>query len=488
MDSPDTPKLFGFAKTHKSGQQIRPVVDKNRAPTQQLEKLTHSLISPYLHDYPYAVNSSEQLAYLKQVDNPPQFLTVFDFKSLYPSILLPPTFCALRDLLFRIVNDANLQQQILEMTHLLCYNSLFQFRGKTYMQSRGVPMGSPIAGDLCELVIRQLEERVLPLHISNIILYRRYIDDILILWKVKPDISAFLELVNDNRYGLTLELDQAHDRQVHFLDISIKVDGKRIQTEVYRKLIAEPLYIPTTSCDPYHYKIAAFNTLIKRAYTHSSTKAALESEHRNIANIAKRHGYYNLMNKLSKKLRHPQVSARDAGQEDDRPEHKDRVPVTYNPWLQKLYSEIAKKKNINITYRRCPTVFNILRNAKDPPNNHMLSGVYTIPLKDHRCDEQLLYIGSTKRSLSVRLKEHIADIQHGRITTALARYATDPDIEPKFSEARIIHTTPHTEHLRWIEAMSIYKAARNNRCINNKEELSLSLAWEMLIQDRENIL
>ncbi|XP_023239804.1 uncharacterized protein LOC111638338 [Centruroides sculpturatus] len=226
-------------------------------------------------------------------------------------------------------------------------------------------MGSPILGDLCKLVIRQLEEKILSLHLPSILLYKRYVDDILILWNVKPDVSAFLDLVNDNQYGLTLKLDQAHDTQVYFLDISIGVDGMMICTEVYRKLDSETLYIPIGSCDPFHYKMAAFNTLIKRAYTHSSTMHALETELKIISRIAERHGYHNHITSLSRKLHHLQVAAQTTSHGKGRPDPKDSIPITYNPFLQKLFSEIARKKCISIAYRRCPSVFALLHNAKE---------------------------------------------------------------------------------------------------------------------------
>ncbi|XP_067133444.1 uncharacterized protein [Centruroides vittatus] len=484
MDSPDTPRLFGFAKTHKQDQQICPVVDKVRAPTHKLEEFTHRLIAPHLEDYQFTVTNSQCLIeLLKQIDTPPQFITVLDFKSLYPSFLLPPAFCAIRDLLFKIVADANLYQQILEMAHLLCYNSFFQFRGTVYKQGRGVPMGSPVAGDLCELVIWQLEEKILPNHLHNIQLYKRYVDDILILWKSKPDIAAFVDSFNNNSYGVTLGLEQANDTHVHFLDVSIMVEGTSILTEVYRKPLADQLYIPIGSCDPILYKLAAFNTLVKRAYTHSSTRHALQKEINTLRSIAQSHGYYNLISKLTKKWRNYQLSTQTNQHEQVTTEHKDNIPLTYNPYLRKLYLEVAKKKQVSITYKRCPNIYQLLRNAKDPPNQDKLPRVYAIPLKDHRCDEDLWYIGSTKKLLVARIKEHKADIRHQRCTTALARYATEPDIQPRFDEARIIHTTPLIHHLRWMEAVHIHKTARDKKCINSKEELSLSVAWQMLIYD-----
>ncbi|XP_023213744.1 uncharacterized protein LOC111639639 [Centruroides sculpturatus] len=380
-----------------------------------------------------------------------------------------------------MVNDNSLHQQILELAHLICYNSFFQFNGITYGQGRGVPMGSPIAGDLCEIVVRQLEDIVIPQYSPNILLYKRYVDDILILWRIEPDVSRFVDSFNDNPYGLTLEIDQAHASEAHFLDINIKFEQTTTRTEVYRKPGAEHLYIPIGSCDPPNYKMAAFNALIRRAYSHSSDRISLHAELRHIEQIANEHGYPKIVRKLIRKWRCREVALNQAPKEVP----SNIIPVTYNPYLKSIYNTIAKKKNIRIAYRRCATIFDILRNGKDTPNKERRPGVYTIPMIDHRWNRSLIYVGSTKRSLEVRIKEHMADILHARQNTALAVYASDTEIEPLFSQAKVIRTTKYTHHLRWLEALYICMATlKDDNCINNKDEIILSTAWQVLVDKK----
>ncbi|XP_067124079.1 uncharacterized protein [Centruroides vittatus] len=339
-------------------------------------------------------------------------------------------------------------------------------------------MGSPIAGDLCEMVVRQLESKIITKYLPNILLYKRYIDDILILWRLKPDISEFLDSFNDNPYGMTLKIDQAHASEAHFLDINIKFDQTTTHTEVYRKPEAEHLYIPVGSCDPPHYKTAAFNALIKRAHTHSSSQRSLQAELKRIEHIAENHGYHGITRKLVRKQQRQELQPNQLPNEVT----PSFIPVTYNPYLKAIYRTIAKKKNIRIAYRRCATISDILRNGKDTSNKERLPGVYSIPIMDHRTDRSLVYVGSTKRSLEVRLKEHASDILHARSTTALAIYASDPEVEPLLNQAKLIRTTQCVHHLRWLEALCIYMATlREDNCINNKDEIALSTAWQALI-------
>ncbi|XP_067131888.1 uncharacterized protein [Centruroides vittatus] len=303
MDTPDVPKLFAFAKTHKEGQQFRPVVDKTKAPTRKLEKAIHNIIVPHMSGYQFTISNPEELIIqLKQITSP-AYITVLDFKSLYPSIKIPPCFCALRDFLFTKVNDTALHQNVLELAHLMCYGSVFQFKNVTYTQSRGVPMGSPLSGDLCELVVRQLESKTLPGFTNDILLYRRYIDDVIIVWKTTPNLAQFVEKMNDNTYGLSIEVEQHSDTNVHFLDVDIRIDSHNIHTSVYRKQCASPTYIPSDSCDPIQYKIAAFRSLVRRAYTHSSTQQALKKELKHIEKIADIHGYRNIIPRMAERQR-----------------------------------------------------------------------------------------------------------------------------------------------------------------------------------------
>ncbi|XP_023233052.1 uncharacterized protein LOC111632760 [Centruroides sculpturatus] len=276
--------------------------------------------------------------------------------------------------------------------HICLSQLILPIQGITYEQQRGVPMGSPIAGDLCKIVMRKLEAEFLPKYLSNILIYKRYIDDILILWKDNKNIKALVEDINNNLYGLTIEIDQAHPTEAHFLDINMMIESATIHTAVYRKQTSDSLYIPAGSCDPPQYKVAAFKALIRRAHMHSW------SEMKCVENIAEQYGYHGLIYKLNAKM---QQEASRHQLSDDTP--SSNIPITYNPVLKSLYKKIAKKKNICITFRRCATIFDLLRNGKDTPDRNKLPGIYTILVIDHRCDRNMIYIGSTKRPLITRI-------------------------------------------------------------------------------------
>ncbi|XP_023215663.1 uncharacterized protein LOC111618382 [Centruroides sculpturatus] len=145
-------------------------------------------------------------------------------------------------------------------------------------------------------------------------------------------------------------------------------------------------------------------------------------------------------------------------------------------------SSIAFSHGLNMECLDTMSEFNsIMKTPQVPLNSVKLPGIYSIPLRDHRFDREMVYIGSTRRSLGNRIKEHKTDIQHNRTTMALSTYVTDQDIMADFDASHIILTTTHPEHLKWLEAMEIFRAGRNTTCINFKEEIVLSTAWQILL-------
>ncbi|XP_067135187.1 uncharacterized protein [Centruroides vittatus] len=290
--------------------------------------------------------------------------------------------------------------------------------------------------------------------------------------------------MNDNTYGLSIEIDQHSDANVHFLDVDIRIDSHSIHTSVYRKQCASHTYIPSDSCDPIQYKIAAFRSLVRRAYTHSSTQQALRKELNHIEKIADTHGYRNIILRMSErqKIRMSQNTPTMA-QGNNQSTEVERIPITYNPTLKSIYESIARRRKVTVAYRRGPTIYSLLRNGKDPSDPNRMAGVYRILIKDKRFNRNLIYIGSTKRSMEVRVKEHKVDIRYNRATTSLAVYASEPGINVDFTGAKLITKTTQIEHLKWLEAIEIHKAQSATTCINSHDEIALSLAWQALLQE-----
>ncbi|UYV64666.1 ACSF2, partial [Cordylochernes scorpioides] len=127
--------------------------------------------------------------------------------------------------------------------------NIFTFNQKQYKQIKGSPMGSPLSTPLAEIVMREIDNWITTLYPADIILYRRYIDDIIFICTEKqiPNILALLNNYNNN---LRFTIEKEDNCTLPFLDIKIMKTDNRLQTTVYYKPTFTPNYIKFSSFCP----------------------------------------------------------------------------------------------------------------------------------------------------------------------------------------------------------------------------------------------
>ncbi|XP_023217910.1 uncharacterized protein LOC111620245 [Centruroides sculpturatus] len=477
---PGTPRLFAFAKTHKTGMELRPVVEKCRGPTFILEKRLHGYLSSHLDDDNLV--AQDPLIVVKEIQDislmEDEVATVLDYESMYPSVMIESCVDALLDFLY-IKNSQLLlyTQELEELANLVCCESCFIFCGQIYRQKRGVPMGSPLSGILCELVVRRLERRVLHGFKDDIVYFSRYVDDILILWKNNRRVHEFMSRINDNNDGLRLRLEQKSSMNVHFLDINIRFMKGHLSTSVYIKPTHTPLYIPSQSMDPYQYKMAAFRALIRRAYLYCDQIADREKEIDRVLQVARTLGYRKsvIVGMLKKYERG--IVKRTLRNVPTR-----LTKFTYNSSMNSVMKEIARRKESRMVLRRAPNLYKILRNDKDNIRAEERAGVYKIPYENLQLDVKKDYIGVTTRNLGVRLKEHRYAIRKASNSTVLSQMAQTQGSEVKWDEATIIKPLSSPTLAMTAEKIEIYRSKIREGCLNARDSESLPSAWKYLVK------
>ncbi|XP_023212046.1 uncharacterized protein LOC111614906 [Centruroides sculpturatus] len=407
--------------------------------------------------------------------------TVMDFESMYPSMNLTSCFNTLVE--FMVQHNPGLtayMEDLNILADLMCYQSFFTFNGTVYKQRKGVPMGSPMSGLLCELVVRQLEKEVLGKFMEDIVIYKRYVDDVLIIWKDNRRIEEFLSMINNNKHGLKLKLEQKSHTNIHFLDINIRFKQGYVQTAVYLKPTHAPLYIPAWSNDPIKYKMSSFRSLIKRAFLYCTNVQDRISEINRIKNIAKSLGYKtSTINGLVKGYKQGT---------NKRNKPKDRFnKFTYNRNVEGIMEELCKYKSTRSIYKRAPNIYKLLRNDKDKIGMKEKAGVYRIPFENQQLGVEKDYVGVTTRNLAVRLKEHMYDVSKGNNNTILAIMAQTDGASVKWDEARIVKPVHSPTIAFGIEKMEIYKSKINSKCLNAKDANALPTAWKYIIEKEMGI-
>ncbi|XP_067131689.1 uncharacterized protein [Centruroides vittatus] len=377
--------------------------------------------------------------------------TILDYESMYPSVKIESCLETLMESLFKVNPELHHRDDVLEMANLVCCESFFGFEGHTYKQNRGVPMGSPMSGLLCELVVKKIEEKVLHSFRNSIVYYKRYVDDILIIWRSNRGISTFIERINDNEDGLRLKLEQKSSVEVHFLDINIAFKRGHLSTKVYTKPTHSPLYIPPQSNDPFRYKLAAFRTLVRRAFTYCDNVMDRVNEIDRIMRIAESLGYRrSVINGIVRKF-----EKSDTRTSKQRP--SGYTKFTFNKNVRGIMKEIADIKKSTLIFKRAPNLYKILRTDKGKIKKEDRAGVYRIPYENQQLGLKQEYIGVTTRNLGVRIKEHKYDVRKSSNATVLAQMAQAEGSVVGWEEAEIVKQIYSPTLAKTAEKIEIYK-------------------------------
>ena len=188
----------------------------------------------------------------------------FDVESLFTNV---PIKKIINIILTRIYNNhtisTNLKKHSLKKLILdTCTKTAFSFNNIIYEQKDGVSMGSSLGPVMANIIMTELEDKVIK-HLINdgtIKFYCRYVDDTLLV--VKPqDVSRIHKLLNSFDKNLKFTIDFFENEVPHFLDLEMSPDG----ITIYRKDTNTGLYVNYTSFVPWTHRTAWIRSLVTRA-------------------------------------------------------------------------------------------------------------------------------------------------------------------------------------------------------------------------------
>jgi hypothetical protein len=179
-----------------------------------------------------------------------------------------------------------LERHQLKKLLLICtQKSHFQFKGNFFEQIYGVAMGSPLGPTFAEMFMAHFEEKYMDaIKEHGVVLWLRFVDDILLFFKDISKSTELLEYLNSKHPNIkfTEEKETIAETETHelpFLDVLVSRNSETgIQTSVYRKKTFTGTYLHWTSLTPRDYKIGLINCLLDRAYRICSTEQALKKE------------------------------------------------------------------------------------------------------------------------------------------------------------------------------------------------------------------
>ena len=455
------PRIYGLVKIHKDNFPLRPIVSLIGSPLYQLSKYISGIISPLVGNTPHTVKNSFDfvrfLSSCKCSDN--DVMVSFDVISLFTRI---PIELAVEIVKCRLENDDNLcdrtklsVNEIVDLMQFCLDNNHFVFRGKYFRQIFGCAMGSPISVVAANLVMEDLERRIL-LGNCQIRLWKRFVDDV---WALVPEdkVSDILTFINSFEKSINFTCEREIEKSLPFLDVLVTRVGHGFQTKVYCKPSHTDRYLDFNSNHAFSHKMSVSRCLYSRADLFSSDAHDKDLEFQRIMNVLRHNNFPDYVIRKSDMV---SVSNRNDG--NSVVAFSGSVSLPYIKGCSERISRVLKRFNIKSHFKPLNKLSKIFGLPKDPVEQNKKCGVvYEVPCGD--CDK--VYVGQTGNSLETRLKQHQAACRSFQIDkSALAEHSVQADHRINWSDAKVV-----TNETRWRQrllAEAFHTTKRRNQALN----------------------
>lgn len=258
-DSTIIPRFYCLPKIHKPTLSGRPIVPSHSWITTPASIWLDHILQPLVREFIYTLTpDSKSLIYTLELLQLPLdciFVTA-DIVSLYTNINLNHGLACVR--LFLHEHEDRVPpmhaRQIISILDFVLRNNYIDYEGRCFLQLVGTAMGTPVAVIFANIFMFILERGVINRNKSKILLYRRLLDDILVI--LTPDHDDFIKEIQNMSRDIKLELISS-EHSASFLDLKIS-KGRRfyhsdhpdihiVDLEVHQKALNAYLYIPFSS-------------------------------------------------------------------------------------------------------------------------------------------------------------------------------------------------------------------------------------------------
>ncbi|UYV81546.1 hypothetical protein LAZ67_20001498 [Cordylochernes scorpioides] len=156
----------------------------DRAP---LSKFISTFLKPIIkqQNSPFSISNTTTFIdeLLKYQPQPNKIMISFDVESLYPSLLHQLILNSTEEFLRENQVDQIIVRKMTKLIALCLETNILAYDSKTYEQIKGSPRGSSLSTSVAEIVMRRIDNWITSLFPSDIVLWRRYIDDIFCILK-----------------------------------------------------------------------------------------------------------------------------------------------------------------------------------------------------------------------------------------------------------------------------------------------------------------
>uniref|UniRef100_A0A8C5PLW3 Helix-turn-helix domain-containing protein n=1 Tax=Leptobrachium leishanense TaxID=445787 RepID=A0A8C5PLW3_9ANUR len=251
--------LYHNPKIHKSvtSPPGRPIISGIGSLTANLSEYIDSFLQKYVPLAPsYIKDSGHLMEILQDLEWKETYILVsMDVTSLYTVIQHEKGLLAIDK---RIEEDHTIESEqrvfLGEAIRFCLTHNYFGFQDKFYLQKTGTAMGAKFAPGYANIFVAHWEQQAIwnnnP-YGANLALWRRYIDDVLLIWDGnRDDLNGFFEFVNTNSFDLKFTMEVGNET-LNFLDLNIFIKDRKFCTRTFFKPTDKNSYINFNSC---HHK------------------------------------------------------------------------------------------------------------------------------------------------------------------------------------------------------------------------------------------
>lgn len=251
--APRIPAIYHLPKIHKDPLKPpgRPIVSGIDSITSQIGRYIDYYLQPLVKLTPsYLKDTTSTIQLLEGIDIKGDYLlATVDVALLYTCIPQQLGVQAVTHFLDQDHSITDVQKAfIVELLEFATTHNYFWFNQNFFLQKRGVAMGAKFAPSLANLFMAKLEEDVVYFERNpSLVLWARYIDNVLLLWDDSSEaLGEFFFSLNNNYLGLSFSFD-CSPTKVNFLDLEIELKSRQFKFQTHFKTTDRNSFIPTDS-------------------------------------------------------------------------------------------------------------------------------------------------------------------------------------------------------------------------------------------------
>ena len=423
---PQCPHFYGLPKIHKSippEKRLPPfrgiiasVNGPNTRASRWLDSILNPLVPAYCGDHwckdtMHLLRELEDLNSKGNINSTSHTLATIDVVDMYNSIPHGDGVAAISDAL-SLHSQFSVHQieAIVDLVHFILSNNCFRYEDDYFRQLRGTAMGSPFAPAYANMFMAFLQKNTIyPALPSQPVWLKRYIDDIVALFPVPFDHTAFLLTLNRCHPSIQFTMSSP-DTTCPFLDILISVSPSGISSDLYSKPTDAHKYLRPSSSHPKH----TFRSIVYSGATRLRRLCSTEGTYALRAEEFSKHleasGYdpsfvKPILAEVAKKDRKTLLTP------SEKPPTSDRVPLvaTFHPQMpnathfhNKHKSILSKSDRMSkvlphnpiVAMRRPSNLGNFL--IKTKPSSLTTRPLHTLPPGFNRCGDKRCQICTPK--------------------------------------------------------------------------------------------